>query len=94
MKTMLLLALLVPLAGCALNDFVQKQQEWNAHNGMGSMNAGVEIPGGHSDSTPSAAPSEPAFTPPAASEMHCTGTSTSSSGANAGAFSSSSSCHN
>jgi len=93
-KTLLLPALLVALSGCALNDFVQKQQEWNARNGMGSMNAGVSIPSGHTDSTPTAAPSAPSFSAPPPSEMHCSGSSSSATGSNAGSFSSSTSCHN
>ncbi len=95
MKTTLLLpVLLVALSGCALNDFVQKQQEWNARNGMGSMNAGVAIPSGHTDSAPPSAPSSPSFSEPPPSAMHCSGASSAASAANAGSFSSSTSCHN
>jgi hypothetical protein len=97
MKTTLLLPvlLLLGLSGCALNDFVQKQQEWNGRNGMGSMNAGVSIPNGHADSAPNAAePSTPPFSEQPPSAMHCSGASASASAGNAGSFSSSTSCHN
>ncbi len=92
--TLFLPVLLVALSGCASNDFVQKQQDWNARNGMGSMNAGVSIPSGHTDSAPPSAAPTPSFSEPPASAMHCSGSSSSATAGNAGSFSSSSSCHN
>jgi len=58
MKSPLLLAaLFVPLSGCALNDFAQKQAEWNHKIGMDSMNPGGSM-GGPSASERAAAEQE------------------------------------
>jgi hypothetical protein len=46
MKSPLVLAaVFIPLAGCGLNDFAQKQADWNHRIGMDSMNPGGAMAG-------------------------------------------------
>ncbi|MGH7155798.1 MAG: hypothetical protein ACREF3_17865 [Acetobacteraceae bacterium] len=53
-SSLLLLAVLFPLTGCAVADFAARQNEWNASHGMGSMNT-MPTFGGQTESERAAA---------------------------------------
>ena len=102
-----LFALPIALPSCALNDFVERQQQWNSQIGMGSMNTvpfAGERPRNDDDAQTQARikfgedlenqEARQAAAPQEPSPAsNCTTTSSGSSGPNAGRLVSSTVCH-